>query len=425
MTLLQVVKYLRDHTTYPNPHDEIMDLSTFKHWEATNLLPPGALCDVIKATESLTDGDRFAIPDKGYYIRRDWGDKKIYILGDFHGSLHSMLDILLDMEKLGAFEERGTGRLKDDVAIVCLGDLLDRSPYTLECFYLMLRLCLENPQNCVLTAGNHETDQYLWDDQSGSFHEMQGEYENKCPDGTTLRQRIVNITEKLPSSLIAKTALGTVQFNHGSYESYTLGSKDFGRFVKFVAFEGERDKLPTRGDREGNALQWGDVETDALGTNEAIYGRPVSSSDDVERYLKDSGLRMLVRGHSDFANLSLLYKKDTEPSNALQMEGQIHIPMDPNRTYPYFGQKLKDPRPAERQTDKGGVFVRNGFDFTNEPQYDLFTLHQSLNMESFDKHLVAGKDDNTELLSVTVASSPFSKPMPPTNMMSCYLLLEN
>tara|TARA_B100000575_G_scaffold216329_1_gene176984 strand:+ start:53 stop:274 length:222 start_codon:yes stop_codon:yes gene_type:complete len=71
--------------------------------------------------------------------------------------------------------------------------------------------------------------------------------------------------------------------------------------------------------------------------------------------------------------------------------------------------------------------VRKGYDFsagTNPPPlYDMYTLHEAPNADSFDKHLVTEAAGAQDLLVVTVASCPFSKPLPPVSMMSCYLAI--
>lgn len=429
-SFLAVVRYLRDNTTYAHKYQAIQDLRKFEHWDATNLLPGGLICNEM---DLAMDNDvgwlatmvPLTLPhDRGYYTRCDWSNNKVFVLGDFHGSLHSMLDVFLDMFDQHAFKSDGSGRLADDVAVVCLGDLLDRSPYTLECFYLMLRLCRENPGRCVLTAGNHETEIEQWDLPNGTWHEIQNENGNWCPTGpSTFRRRMQNITQALPAALIAKTSLGTLQFNHGAYEQLTEGSQQTNNFLKFVQFDPTTaDTLNTMSEWAGNQLQWGDVSVDPAPYPEG-GGRIVHCVKDVAKYLKTTGLSMLVRGHSDLANLSLLYAAGSEPPRELQDENAVET-VPSNKKYPYWGHYISDPRPVEKREERGNTFIRKGYDFTvEEPGYDMHTLHQAPGADSFDKHLVTEKDGIGDLLVVTVASSPFSKPLPPVSMMSCYLAI--
>lgn len=427
MHFLAVVRYLRDNTTYAHRYDAIEDLRNFAHWDATNLLPDGLVCNEMDDAMA-DDGGWLAsmVPPtlpvgKGYYTRRDWSNKKVFVLGDFHGSLHSLLDVFLDMLDQGAFKSDGSGLLADDVAVVCLGDLLDRSPYTLECFYLMLRLCKENPGRCVLTAGNHETEKNQWRTNNGTWHEIQNEKKDRCPTGTeTFEARMVKVTEALPSALIAKTSLGTLQFNHGSYEQFIVGNQQTEDFLKFVRFDPTTaNALETSSSKESNPLQWADVAVDpAPPTN----GRSTRDARAVAAYLETMGLSMLVRGHSDLANLSLLYATGSEPPQEMQDENAVAT-VPPNATYPYYGYPMSDPRPAGKREARGNTFVRKGYDFTQDAGYDMHTLHQAPNADSFDKHLVTEEDGARGLLVVTVASCPFSKPLPPVSMMSCYLAI--
>lgn len=426
LPFLEAVQFLRQNTTYPTIHKEIENLRNFKHWDSTALISSGVLCGEMRAAaEELAKISM--VPGKGYYVRRDWSCKRVFVIGDIHGSLHSLLDILLDMIEQDGFKKDGSGLLADDVAVVFLGDLLDRSPYTLECLYIVLRLLRENPDRCVLVAGNHETDKDQWDSSNGTRHEINGEHKNQCPDDAmTMMKRMEAVTEKLPSSLIAKTPMGTVQFNHGSFEDYYMASQQAKDFLDFVKFAPGGDVIPTIGSRDRSPLQWGDVGIADISTQEAQKrkwtGREFKSSIEVSAYLKNMELRMLVRGHSDMANLSLLYREGTEPSKALQEENAVDRPSG-NPQYSIFGHKYSDPRAADNKHAQGNIFVRNVFDFTNEALYDMYTLEEAHEAESFDKSLVTQEDQNADLLSVTVASCPFSKPMAPTEMMSCYLIV--
>lgn len=436
VTFLVTVQYLRDNTTYPKYHESIRNLRTFLSWDATNLLPDGLVCN--EMDDAMADGSGWlssmkpvGLPaDKGYYIRRDWGDKKVFVLGDVHGSLHSLLDVFLDMVDQGAFKTDGSGTLADDVAVVCLGDLLDRSPYTLECFYLMLRLCRENPEQCVLTAGNHETDERQWGTANGTAHEIQGEKGDKCPTGTkTFTERMQKVTRALPSALIVKTSLGTLQLNHGSYEQFVVDKKETNDFIRFVQFDPEMpDTMATKGPKDGNPLQWADV---AVEPTPAVGGRATRDAQAVAGYLKTMGLSMLLRGHSDLANLSLLYAMGSEPPQAVQDENAVaNVPEKAWYLSSNFGYDMQDPRTPSRRPARGNTFVLKGYDFTPEepgkppePLYDMYTLHEAPNADSFDKHLVTEEAGAQDLLVVTVASCPFSKPLPPVAMMSCYLAI--
>ena len=460
-----VLARMRMHTHYPDKYGHIVDLAAFEFWEQTRLLPKDVICNELTLAgtrlgsfvfSQLRIQNLWLDVKKGYYVRRDWSAKRIFVIGDIHGSLHSLLDILLDMyETQSAFTSRESGKLADDVGVVFLGDLLDRSPYTLECLYVALRLQRENPENCVLLAGNHESDTALWAHPSyGTRHEVVGEYGNACDPTAddqeeSMLRRMRRVTQMLPSSLVAKTPLvtaskklGIVQFNHGSFEDFDPGGAYHRKFVAFAEFRDPLapDVMPTDGERDGSPLQWGDVAIAPLEPEEAremeAGGRPTKSSLDVQTYLNRVGIRLLVRGHSDQANLSLLYREGQKPSE--ELNGEYAYPMRPDDPlYKFYGfprpdQRLEGPwRPQMYNT-----FLRNGHDVDDEEVYDMFTLHvmpaellvtvtaEEGTAPRFDKTLISQeRGTNEDMLSVTVASCPFSKPSPPVEIMTCYLMI--
>ena len=446
------VRFLREHTKYPRDYSVIQNLPEFKEWDKTKLVETVQLCEEMShaAVELQNDIDlNFPPPgglgSRGHYVRRDWSCNRVVVIGDIHGSLHSLLDIILNMNESGLFT--ASGSLMENVRVVFLGDLLDRSPYTLECLYIILRLCRENPEKVVLLAGNHETDEDQWRMAYGTLHEIRGEHDDKCTDLVTMLKKMEAVTRRLPSSLIADTSVGRVQFNHGSFESFGPGSVDAAAFHAFATFLPGLDMMPTIGPRGYNPLQWGDVGIHTLSPRELEaakrMGRPFKDSADVEAYLTQFKLRLLVRGHSDFANLSLQYKKGTQPSEALQNERRVRL-VAGEANYNLVemqGMSYRDPRePKDKQAELdakgdivadaqgnpvlvGNVFVQNGLDFARTKLYDLFTLHEAPHSSSFDKTLIERPDENLNMLSVTVASCPFSKVIAPVQMMGAYLLI--
>ena len=130
---------------------------------------------------------------------------------------------------------------------------------------------------------------------------------------------------------------------------------------------------------------------------------------------------MVIRGHSDQANLALLYRGDFEPSAELQSENAIPIP--PGTTYTYFGSRFQDSREAGDLVPFANTFKRNLKDIVGVPIYDTFVLEELPGHPTFQKTLISEQDPNPNLLCVTTASCSFSKPLPPVNMMSCYLIV--
>lgn len=78
----------------------------------------------------------------------------VLVLGDVHGSFHSLLRDLLHMRRAGFLTPDFL--LRPDVMLVCLGDYVDYGPYGMEVLWTLLWLQLRNRKNVVLLGGNHE-----------------------------------------------------------------------------------------------------------------------------------------------------------------------------------------------------------------------------------------------------------------------------
>jgi hypothetical protein len=416
---LSDIFFIKQNILYPQSPHETLNLTNFQHWDKTKFISREDLCLEMRNARSWLMDDQ-----EGYYIRKDWECKRVFVIGDIHGSLHSLVDVLLDMVTRGAFKPDGSS-LQDDVALVFLGDLLDRSPYTLECLYLVLRLCRTNQDRCVLVCGNHETDENQWESKNGTIHEINGEYRNVCSGGVSMLAQMQEVTRRLPSALIARTPLGIVQFNHGSFERFKASDEWGIDFLLFINFHPGDDTMSLRGTKEHNPLQWADVGTapmDAEKLAEVMEtGRYYHGADLVQNYLNKTGIRMIIRGHSDQANLALLFKGDSEPSRTLQRENSMVVP--PDTPYPWYDSPMKDGRELKDRALVGNSFKRQAVGLGGDPFYDTWILEEVPGHPTFEKNLITKEDPNPDLICVTTASCPFSKPMPPINMMSSYLVL--
>jgi len=79
---------------------------------------------------------------------------KVLVLGDLHGSAHSLLRSLVRMVKQGHLRDDFT--LAPDRYLLVLGDITDRGCYGIEVVYLLLKLKLANFDRVWLVRGNHE-----------------------------------------------------------------------------------------------------------------------------------------------------------------------------------------------------------------------------------------------------------------------------
>lgn len=437
-TLLDDVNYFYNNFKFPeNYNSSTSSLEGFQEFANTRILPVeagrAAICSVLdKAKYMLTYGQEESpeemdiLSKRGYYQRKDLSGNHVYIIGDTHGSLHSLCDIFMQMDKEGAFYKYGDvkGTLKRNVYVVCTGDLLDRSPYTLETAYLMIRLFADNPNQVTITLGNHETDAELWTTRNGTMKEVDGEYENRCGMVGDMEKKLKETLLLFPRSLIAETNLGVIQFNHGTFETITK-MEDILTFRAFTSFQSDKNKIPIFDDKEGH-LNWGDVATDPTVSGvQGMPGRPLRTSNDLDIYLTQFELRLLIRGHSDMANLSLVYRDGYSPSPALQAQDASPVPPGPI-LWNLYGFQYPDQRP--RMTIRPhATFVLGLRDLQNDYSYDMYVLSFLPNTGSVTKTLIQeGRDDESQddLKAVTSSTAVFSKLMPPFMTKSCFLYIQ-
>ncbi len=93
-----------------------------------------------------------------YKIQTD-PSSKFVIFGNMQGAFHSLVRCLNKIKELGIIGDDFKVTNSNNY-IVFMGDLVDRSPFTLEIFTVALKLIEANPQNVIYLRGNHEAKDY-------------------------------------------------------------------------------------------------------------------------------------------------------------------------------------------------------------------------------------------------------------------------
>ena len=86
-------------------------------------------------------------------------DTHIVIWGVLHAALHSFTRCLEWLEKQGIIDNN-LRIIKPNYYLVMNGDLIDRSPYSLEILSIAFELLYKNPEHVIYLKGEHETDNY-------------------------------------------------------------------------------------------------------------------------------------------------------------------------------------------------------------------------------------------------------------------------
>ena len=95
-------------------------------------------------------------------LRLDNNDEEIFVIGDIHGNLDSLLNLLKII------------RNNNPKYIIFLGDIVDRGPKQLECLIIILFLKIKNPERFYLLRGNHES--YEMNKTYGFYEEFVGKF---------------------------------------------------------------------------------------------------------------------------------------------------------------------------------------------------------------------------------------------------------
>ncbi len=143
-------------------------------------------------------------------------DSKVAFFGDYHSSLHSLAECLLDLKNNDFFISEDSWILKDNNYIVFTGDLVDRGPYGIECLYLVYQLfILNNSQRSkvIILNGNHE-EEYVYKDYGFKL-----ELYNQIKD-SDIKKRFESLIKKLPLALFLKYGEDNewYQFCHGAID---------------------------------------------------------------------------------------------------------------------------------------------------------------------------------------------------------------
>ncbi len=203
------------------------------------------------------------------------------IIGDLHGDLESLVDIL----KGSSFLERMNRN--HDGLMIFLGDYGDRGAYSVEIYYVVLRLKLLFPEQVVLMRGNHEL---FWahggqDDLAPSPHDMPVQFQARFGErGDEAYGKIRNLFEHLYSALLVQERYLMI---HGGLSEKARQPEDFAyAHASYPKVRLLEDML------------WSDPDDSINGVRESPRGAGKLFGENVtENVLGRFGVKILIRGH--------------------------------------------------------------------------------------------------------------------------------
>jgi len=267
---------------------------------------------------------------------------KICVIGDIHGSLHSLLRNLWRLV--------AKGYLADDFEIsrpnlymIFTGDYVDRGGYSPDVIYTLLRLKLKNPGNIFLLRGNHEDMTFNKNDPKylpSLWLELNKKYANQIDK---LEPLICRFYDLLPHALYLVCQDAVVKFCHGGieplYNSETL-IKSTDKVYEKLEPSAISNKMVSASDvkrllgslhksKFGPMLantdfihagfNWCDFAPNLKKTQDikVVEGRGYQATMGLAYYfMKDSRIKAIFRGHQHYAfGLKLYRKRDGSAQN--------------------------------------------------------------------------------------------------------------
>ncbi len=210
----------------------------------------------------------------------------ICFMGDFHGSVHSLIRNLWRLVALGYLNEDLTIK-NPNFYMVFLGDYVDRGRWGVEVVTMLLKLKTQSWDNVHLLAGNHETGGVSL--HYGFFKEIK----NKFGDDTSFRHVYEKVFMNLPVALFIECNGNFIQCCHGGIEQNVKPLDFFKDSSKYFQNVGSEDHCA--------GLFWSDFCAGSSGCKPSKRGVGIEADQlGTANYLKNNaGLKAIMHAHMD------------------------------------------------------------------------------------------------------------------------------
>lgn len=202
-------------------------------------------------------------------------NKEIYVIGDIHGNLNTLLELIKVIEN------------NDPQMVIFLGDIVDRGPKQLECFLMVLILKILHPQKYYLLKGNHET--LEMNQKYGFVQDFMSRFNNY-----EKFNEILMIYKVLPLCAIINSSIlclhgGIPQDVEILDKLRDVKTKDLSMIISSIS---------------QNLIQimWNDPKRNLQGFSESFRGPGIEffGEDVFETFLKENNLKFVIRSHEYF-----------------------------------------------------------------------------------------------------------------------------
>lgn len=272
-------------------------------------------------------------------------ESKIFIWGDLHGAFHSLVRALdwLNKEKI---IDHNFKIIKPKHFLVFNGDAINRSPFTLETFMILLKLLEKNPQHVFYMRGQHETDEYWLD--YGLKRELQIRVRQFPETEVAFKQQVNEFFNTLPLALYIhnkKNLKNFIRISHTGREHIELNEENISNFLMTpdaktnpyycdlsVCKKGNRTPnvpiiIKTEDWRNEHQAQkgLGLLEQDRGSTSWAVFSPSIFIYQQFYDFYYDAFALIDTNSHNITQSTITLYNRDTRTKDPFKKDGTFNL----------------------------------------------------------------------------------------------------
>ena len=269
--------------------------------------------------QDLRDNDFVLKNDKPVYYVRVLSIRKkskVIIIGDVHGSMHTLLRHLHRFAIMG-FLNIETLEMKSNIKLIFLGDIVDRGIGNMEVLMMIFYLMVKNINQVFYNRGNHETRDI--NIQYGLKQEL--DHRNS----SDLFEPINRLFDLFSCAIVLKLTDSKknekIWLCHGGFESTYISKQKFNFKDAFVPiFEKKETNHDLIVPFEPQSKQivgtlWNDFTETEENDSERGEGIINYNRYDLTQFLDNNDLTFVIRGHQDRHNNSYLFGPNFQPKD--------------------------------------------------------------------------------------------------------------
>ncbi len=162
---------------------------------------------------------------------------RFFVFGDVQGALHSVVRDLAKLKEMDVIDN--DLKIKNDTDFIFfLGDLVDRSAYSLETLMIAMRMISKNPEHCMYIRGNHESDNYWQNYGLKSQLDAMAKGVQKSGEKFPMESMVQRFFYTLPLIVYAGIPgdldAKFVRFSHEGGDEYEIQKINMGQYADFL-----------------------------------------------------------------------------------------------------------------------------------------------------------------------------------------------